>query len=314
MGKTAYIFPGQGSQAVEMGKDLYEASPAARAVFQQADEILGYSISELCFEGPEEDLKATVNAQPALMVMSLACLEAVREKERETGKQLIPSADYMAGHSLGEYTALAASGALSYQDAITLAHERGRLMYEAGEKMPGAMAAIIGMAQEKVEKICEQAGVYIANFNCEGQIIISGEKAKILEARRQAKQEGAKMAIPLQVSGAFHSPLMKEAADGLKTAVEKTAMHAAQIPVIANTRVQELRDSVEDVRKELLDQLCHSVQWEKTVKRLHADGVDTFIEIGAGNVLTGLVKRICPQAEIINIGSMEDIRKLMDAV
>lgn len=309
MEKTAYIFPGQGSQSVGMGKDLFQKYESVRKIFQMADEVLGYSLSDLCFYGPEEKLKQTMYAQPALLVMSIACLEAVKEEQKLSGKTILPEADFVAGHSLGEYTALAAAGAIRYREAIKLASERGRMMKEAGEQTPGTMAAVIGMTAEGVEKICQDTGTWIANYNCPGQIIISGEKDKIKNAKQAAKKAGAKLVLPLQVSGAFHCPLMKPAADELGETIEKMNWRNPEITVIGNTHAQEIH-TVSDLKKELNEQLCNSVQWEKTLQNLWEQGVTTFVEIGAGTVLTGLVKRTCPLAETIQIGSVEGIESL----
>ncbi len=310
MGKTAYIYPGQGSQTAGMGWDLYQKSEAAGKVFDEACEVLGYDLKKICFEGPEEVLKETSNAQPALLVMSLACYEAMKEWEANSGKTMLPKADYMAGHSLGEYTALALSGTLSYADAVKLAHKRGVLMQKAGEKTPGSMAAIIGMEEEKIREICEETGVWIANYNCGGQIIISGETSAVLKARRMAKKESAKLVLPLQVSGAFHSPLMQPAAEGLKQALDEVNFQSMQVPVIGNTGAQPIPQDADAVKRELTEQLCNSVQWEKTIQRLAEEGVDTFVEIGSGEVLSGLVKRICPDAVRIHIGSVSDLEQL----
>jgi len=215
--KTAYIFPGQGSQYMEMGLDLYGNYPSAKAVFDRADEILGFSLKKICFEGPEEELALTINAQPALLVTSLAALAAAREAAPET----LPEPAYMAGHSLGEYTALAVSGALDFDTAVILARERGRLMYEAGLEKPGIMAAILGLSWEVVIEICKKSGAFIANLNCPGQYVISGDKERVAEATQLAEERGAKKVAQLQVSGAFHSPLMSSAAEGLKNRIQK---------------------------------------------------------------------------------------------
>lgn len=312
MKKAAYIFPGQGSQIVGMGEDLYQNYKKARAVFETANRTLGFPISELCFQGPEKDLKKTVHAQPALLTMSLACLEAVYEVQEETGKELLPKADYMAGHSLGEYSALAAAGAVDYAEAVKIASERGSMMYEIGQEVPGAMLAIIGMAVEDVQEICEQTGVWIANYNCPGQIIVSGRDDDIIEVKKLAKQKGAKLVLPLQVSGAFHCPLMGAAVAELNQIIWKTDWKDPVVPVIGNTHAQEIRTRT-DIKEELREQLCNSVQWENTLRYLESQGVNTFVEIGPGNVLTGLVKRTCPNAETIQIGSVEDIYKLLEA-
>ena len=305
MSKTAYIFPGQGSQYVEMGMDLYNTYPSAKAVFDRADEILGFPLSKLCFEGPEEELMYTVNAQPALLVTSIAALEAVRE----VAPAALPQPAYMAGHSLGEYTALAATGALKFDTAVTLVRERGRLMYEAGLEEPGAMGAVIGMDRETLADICKETGVYIANLNCPGQTVVSGAKENVSNTLRSAKEHGAKLAIKLQVSGAFHSPLMLSAAKGLEPHIKKTEIADPAVPVIGNTAAQEMSSS-EMIRDELLEQVCHCVQWEDTISFLLSCGVDCFIEIGPGQVLTGLVRRISENAVKINIGNCDDIEAL----
>lgn len=306
MGKIAYVFPGQGAQTVGMGKDLYESYASARQIFDQADETLGFSLSELCFAGDEEELTKTQNAQPALLTMSMACLAAVREEKGEA----FPVASYTAGHSLGEYSALCASGVFDFPTALKLARKRGELMGAAGDVRPGAMAAVIGAKDEVVEKACEENGVYVANYNCPGQVAISGDADKIVAARkvlRKMKDQGVKLVMPLQVSGAFHSPLMEPAAAGLNQALDQTTFANPQIPVIGNTKAQVITTS-DGVKEELKNQLCNAVQWTKTVQAMIADGVDTFIEIGSGTVLAGLIKRIDSNVKIINVGDVEAVK------
>lgn len=297
MGKIAYVFPGQGSQYAGMGLDLYQQSPAARDIFDEADEVLGFPLSKLCFEGPEEELTKTVNAQPALLTMSVACLAAAKEK--------LPKADFAAGHSLGEYSALTAAGAMPFANALKLSRERGRLMFEAGQQVAGAMSAVIGMAAEPLQAVCEENGVYIANYNCPGQIVISGEPDKVRAAGKAARKNGAKLAIPLAVSGAFHCPLMRPAAEQLAPQIDAAPVSAPQILVIGNVQAQPLT-TAEEIKQELKDQICSCVQWEGIVRYLLDQGVDTFIEIGPGEVLTGLLKRIAPEAKHINIGKLSD--------
>lgn len=306
MGKTAYIFPGQGSQTVGMGKDLYDTSPAAKQVFDAADEALRMSLSQLCFNGPKDELTKTVNAQPALLVMSMASLAALKEE----APNAFAAPSYMAGHSLGEYSALTAADSLSFVDAVRLARERGRLMYEAGLEHPGSMASIIAMSKEEVEKVCKETGTYIANYNCPGQIAISGGKEEVKKAMKLAKERGARMAIPLQVSGAFHSPLMQSASDSLRPMIEKTNISSPAVPVVGNTKAQ-LMTTKDDVKTELEEQVCNSVQWEASVRFMLDQGVDTFIELGAGKVLSGLLRRIDPKAKAINIGSIDNIKSLL---
>ncbi len=254
---------------------------------------------------PEEELTLTVNAQPALLTISIACLAAFKEAAPNTF--LAPS--YMAGHSLGEYSALTAAGALSFETAVNLSRERGRLMYEAGLEQPGTMAAIIALDKDTLAEVCEETGAYLANMNCPGQIVISGTKEAVKTASKLARTRGAKIAVPLEVSGAFHSPLIKSAQEKLAPQIMTAEVKAPDIPVIGNTEAQIL-DSADSIRSELCDQVCHCVEWENTVRYLLNQGVDTFVEIGPGQVLTGMIKRIDTNAKAINIGSMEDIEAL----
>jgi [acyl-carrier-protein] S-malonyltransferase len=293
--KVAFIFPGQGSQFVGMGKDVYAASVEARAVFDMADEALGFSLSRLCFEGPEDELRLTINVQPALVTFSLALLAAMRAGQPSV------NALFYAGHSLGEYSSMAAAGALSLLDAILLSRERGRLMYQAGVQKPGAMAAVIGLADEAVNQLAKESGVFIANFNCPGQAVISGETSRVEQARALASTRGALKVIPLQVSGAFHTPLMQPAADGLLKAISARAFSSPTAPVIGNASARPLV-SIGDVKDELVQQLTHAVQWQKSVEYIISQGIDTFVEIGPGKVLAGLIKRIDRQAKMVNVG------------
>jgi [acyl-carrier-protein] S-malonyltransferase len=300
--KVAYVFPGQGSQAVGMGQDLYDDFESAKAVFDQADQALGFPISRLCFDGPEEELRQTVNAQPAIVTASYACLEA----SREAGVGL-PPPSFVAGHSLGEYTALAAAGVLDFADAVSLSRERGRLMHEAGQMTPGGMAAIIGLDEAPLAELCAESGAKVANFNCPGQIVISGAEENINRAVDMAKDKGAHRAIPLQVSGAFHTPLMQPAVDGLAIAIAKLNFEDPTTPIIGNTTAQPLTTAAA-VKTELLDQLVNCVQWQRSVEYMISNGVSTFIEIGPGKVLAGLIKRIDRGVKILNIGDVESVR------
>lgn len=283
--KTAYVFPGQGSQWAGMGKDLFAALPGARAVFEEADSVLGFSLSGLCFEGPEEVLRQTVNAQPAILAMSIAHLR--------TSPLLAdrPQPSFLAGHSLGEYTALVAAGTLSFADALRLARERGRLMQEAGELAPGGMLAIIGLDEAGVREVCAASGMEIANINSPGQIAISGPAEALEKATLLAREKGAQRVVPLPVSGAFHSRLMQPAAEGMARAVANLAFRDASIPIVANTTAEPVTAGGA-LKEELLQQLCHSVLWQKSVETMISGGVVELVEIGPGQVLTGLIKRI----------------------
>jgi [acyl-carrier-protein] S-malonyltransferase len=300
--KVAYVFPGQGSQWVGMGRDLCQGFGAAKTVFDQADEALGFALSRLCFDGPEDELRQTVNAQPAIVTTSFACLEA----SREAGVDL-PPASFVAGHSLGEYTALAAAGVLDFADAVYLARERGRLMHEAGQMTPGGMAAIIGLDEAPLSELCAETGAQIANINCPGQIVISGAEDNINRAVELAKSRGAHRAIPLQVSGAFHTPLMQPAVDGMAKIIAKLEFNDPTPPLIGNTTAQPLT-TAPAVKEELLYQLCNCVQWQRSVECMIGDGVSIFIEIGPGKVLAGLIKRIDRNVKILNIGDAESVR------
>jgi len=289
-----------------MGLDLYTEYSSAKAVFDLADKVLRFPLSRLCFEGPEEDLALTKNAQPALLVTSIAALAAAREVAAE--KMAEP--DFMAGHSLGEYTALAVAGALDFETAVALSRERGQLMYSVGLKKPGAMAAILGLCKETIEEICSETEVFIANINCPGQTVISGVKENLAKATALAKERGAKFAVKLNVSGAFHSPLMEHAAASLNQHITKANISVPNTPVIGNTMSQVLK-TVENVRDELLNQICSCVRWEDTVRYMISQGVNRFVEIGPGDVLTGLIGRISSDVTSINIGSCEDIKAMV---
>jgi [acyl-carrier-protein] S-malonyltransferase len=302
--KTAHVFPGQGSQSVGMGFDLYQNYDASKAVFEQADKALGFSLSKLCFEGPEDELLQTVNSQPAIVTASFACLEASRSLNGA-----LPPAAFVAGHSLGEYTALAAAGVLDFATAVYLARERGRLMHEAGQLTPGGMAAIIGLDGEPLAEVCRQTGAQIANINCPGQIVISSATDNLAEAMELAKERGAHRAIPLQVSGAFHTPLMQPAVDGMAKIIARLDFNAPAVPIIGNTTAQPLTTALA-VKEELLAQLCNCVQWQRSVEYMINDGVANFIEIGPGRVLAGLIKRIDRGVKIFNIGTAEAVKNL----
>jgi [acyl-carrier-protein] S-malonyltransferase len=301
--EVAYVFPGQGSQKVGMGADLYAKYPSARAVFEEVDETLEFPLSRLCFEGPEEELVQTINVQPAVLAVSIACLRAARD----AGGESLPSPAFVAGHSLGEYTALVAAGVLTLPDAARLVRARGRLMNEAGQKKPGGMLAVIGLDEKTTREVCLQAGTRVSNINSPGQVVVSGAEENLAEAKRLAEARGARRIIPLKVSGAFHSHLMEPAVDGLTAAIAGFTFRKPSVPLVANVTGEVLTDT-KAIKQELIDQLLNCVQWQRSVENMIATGVTTFFEIGPGQVLTGLIKRISPGVQVFNIGDAETVR------
>ena len=306
--KVAYVFPGQGSQWVGMGRDLYDNFDSARKVFEQADQVLGFPLSELCFEGPEDELRQTINVQPAIVTVSLACLEAVLVAAGSNG---LPPPAFVAGHSLGEYTALAVAGVLDFATTVYLARERGRLMHEAGLREPGGMVAIIGLDEASLAEVCSETDTRMANINCPGQLVISGARENLTQAVDLAKSRGASRTIPLNVSGAFHTPLMQSAVDGMSEVLASLSFQQPQVPIIANTTAQPVT-TTEEVKAELIRQLCNGIQWQRSIEHMINNGVTTFIEIGPGKVLSGLIKRIDRNIEPINIGDVPTIKNLVN--
>ena len=303
--EVAYVFPGQGSQGTGMGLDLYNIYPSAREVFDEADACLGFSLSRLCFEGPEDELTKTHNVQPAILVVSIACLRAL---ENATIAD-IPLPVFLAGHSLGEYTALVAAGALGLADAVLLVRERGRLMYEAGLRNPGSMLAVIGLDEEAVNDVCLQTGTEISNINCPGQIVTSGTVQALAESNRLAKTRGARALIPLKVSGAFHSALMEPVIAEFSEIVSNIRFRSPNITVISNVTAQPLTD-VDSIKIELVKQLRNCIQWQRSVEYMIRSGVTAFYEIGPGRVLSGLIRRINSEVRIFNVSGLEDIAQL----
>lgn len=301
--RIAYVFPGQGSQSVGMGYDLYQSSSQARQVFDEADHALAFPLSRLCFEGPEEELRETINAQPAILTVSIACLRAASDRNGA----IEPA--FVAGHSLGEYTALAAANVLNFADAVRLVRERGRLMQEAGKTKPGAMAAIIGLDEEALDEVCVETGAQIANINCSGQIVISGTREAVARSMDFAQARGAIGVVPLQVSGAFHSSLMQPAVAGMAQAISQFTFNPPLVPIVANSTAKPAT-TVNEVKEELLRQLCNCVQWQHSVEYMVQAGVSTFIEIGPGTVLSKLIKRISKGVQVLNMNNVESVKTI----
>lgn len=314
--KIAYVFPGQGSQFVGMGSSLVEISPAARRVFEQADDTLGFALSKMCLEGPDEVLGDTINAQPAILTVSTAALAAMHERLGPAADRLRPQ--FVAGHSLGEYSALVAAKVLDFPTALRLVRERGRLMKETGERTPGGMAAVIGLDAAILEDVCRRATakgiVCTANYNSPGQVVISGDIAGLSSAIELAVSEGARKVVRLAVSIAAHSPIMQRASEQFNLAMSHFHLQDAHIPVVSDISARVVT-SADEIRAELSRQLYTSVQWTETVRRMLGDGVTTFVEIGPGEVLTGLIRRIDRQAHTISIGDargLDHTFKLLD--
>jgi [acyl-carrier-protein] S-malonyltransferase len=307
MPKFAFLFPGQGSQKPGMGRELAANFETARRVFEEADSALGFAISQLCFEGPEESLKLTENTQPAILTCSIATLAVLREKGLDPA--------YVAGHSLGEYSALVAAGALSFPDALRLVRRRGRYMQEAVPDGLGAMAAVMGLAPEKLEEVCRQAAagevVSAANLNSPGQIVIAGHRSAVERAVELAKQAGARKAVVLQVSAPFHCALMQPAADRLAGDLDAAAIGDLKVPLINNVAAREIT-TAEDARDGLKKQVVNAVRWEDSMRVLVARGVDRFVEVGCGKVLTGLLRNIDRSLNGVHVEDLATLEKLFE--
>ncbi len=306
MVNTVYLFAGQGSQYIGMGKDLYESFPESKAVFDKADKILGFSLSKFCFQGPAERLKATIISQPAILTTTIAVYEAFKST---MGSQL-SAVSYMAGLSLGEYSALIAAGSLSFEHGLRLVRRRAELMEEASFRYPGKMAAILELPVEKIKDICLQSSAEIANLNSPGQTVITGKAEAVDKAKGLCLDAGAKRVIDLEVSAGFHSSLMFEASVGLKAYVENLPMSAPCVPVVSNyTALPQYR--ITQIQENLIYQMRSPVKWEDSMKFLLSEGVKNFIEFGPGRVLKGLMRRIDVSAQVSNIEKREDIFSLV---
>jgi [acyl-carrier-protein] S-malonyltransferase len=307
MSKTALLFAGQGAQVVGMGKDLAEAFPTARQWFERANAELGYDLTAMCFSGPEPELTRTENAQPGIFVVSWVCFELLKER--------LPALVFeaAAGLSLGEFTALSAAGALAFADGLRLVGQRGRFMQEACEATHGGMAAIIGLDEATTRDVCREAGVVLANLNCPGQLVISGETDRIAQACELAKARGARRALTLQVAGAYHSPLMAGAQPKLELALNNVRMQPPACPVISNVTAAP-HAQLESIRARLVEQITASVRWEESMRHLLAQGFTRFIELGPGTALSGFMKRIDRNAQVLNVADVPSLESLPKAL
>jgi [acyl-carrier-protein] S-malonyltransferase len=294
MSKTALLFAGQGAQVVGMGKDLAEKFPSAKAWFDRGNSVLGYDLTSICFNGPEAELTKTENAQPGIFLVSWVAFQLLKEQ--------LPSLNFQAtaGLSLGEFTALAAAEAMSFEDGLKLVRQRGRFMQEACDSTRGGMAAIIGLEEALTREVCAQAGVVLANLNCPGQLVISGETEKIAKACELAKSKGAKRALPLAVAGAYHSPLMASAQLKLQAVLANASITEPKVAVVSNVTAQPHKNA-ESIRLRLVEQVTNSVRWEESMRQLIAEGFTRFIELGPGSALSGFMKRINKDAIMLNV-------------
>jgi [acyl-carrier-protein] S-malonyltransferase len=303
--KVAYVFPGQESHSVGMGLDLYVHYTSAREVFDEVDKNLGFSLSRLCFEGPQDDLKQTTNVQPALLATSVACLRAAQEVSNNG----IPEPMFVAGHDVGTYAALVAAGVLTLADGSRLIRERGRLMNEAGQRTGGGMVSMTGLDIEVFKNICFSTGVEIAYIDAPDQVTLSGTQENLTKAKRLAQIKGARRIVPLRVNGAFNSILMEPAIERLRNAISEFTFNKPAVPVVANVTAQPLTD-LEAIKEELVSQIVRPVQWQQSVENMIARGVTTFFEMGPGEMLTRLIKRISPGAQAFNISNAQTVSEI----
>ena len=307
MSKTALLFAGQGAQVVGMGQDLADKFPSAKAWFDRANAALGYDLAGVCFNGPEADLTKTENAQPGIFLVSWVAFQLLKEQ--------VPQLQFAAtaGLSLGEFTALTAAGALSFEDGLRVVRQRGRFMQEACDVTQGGMAAIIGLDEAPTREVCAEAGVVLANLNCPGQLVISGEAGKIVKACELAKAKGAKRALPLPVAGAYHSPLMRSAQPKLMAELAAAQLMAPVVPVISNVTAQA-HGTPAEISEKLVEQVCASVLWETSMRALLAQGYTRFIELGPGTALSGFMKRIDKTATMLNVADATSLEATVKAL
>jgi [acyl-carrier-protein] S-malonyltransferase len=307
MAKTALLFAGQGAQVVGMGKDLADKYPSARALFERANAALGYDLASVCFQGPEAELTKTENAQPGIFLVSWVALELLKEQ--------VPSLTFQAtaGLSLGEFTALTAAGVMSFEHGLRVTRLRGRFMQEACDRTEGTMAAVIGLEPGPLREVCAEAGVELANLNCPGQLVISGETELILKACDLAKAKGAKRALPLPVAGAYHSRLMASAQPHLQAALAEIPLNLPSVPVISNVTAQP-HATAGEIHQRLVEQVTSSVRWEESMRYLLAQGFTRFIELGPGTALTGFMKRIDKSAQVVNVSDATSLDTAVKAL